>query len=162
MIIKTRKVEIVGCTENPDAEWTKNMMRNLTMADWGFMKRGDRLIHDNDGCFMSPRVQKLLKDSGIESVNIPPYSPNCNAFAERFVRTLREKCLRKMFFYSEGQLRRSLKAFQNFYNGYRNHQGIGNVLVDEVERERIKNNTTGKIKKIHLGSGNHYYCRKAA
>lgn len=160
--IKTRKVCIIGCTENPDAEWTRNMMRNVSMADWGFMKKGDCLIHDGDGCFISPRVQELLKAAGIETSKTPPYSPNCNAFAERFVKTLRWQCLSRSIFFSQKQLRSEMKSFENFYNHFRNHQGVGNVLLCKDEQKRIERNTTGKVKRIDHGLGNYYYCREAA
>lgn len=159
---QTRKVHIVGFTEDPDAEWTKNMIVGASMADIGFLEPDTKLVHDGDGCFDNDKVKKVLESVNIEGVKIPPFSPNCNAYAERFVRTLRNECLDRLYFFSENRLKSALSDFQIYYNNHRNHQGIGNVLINEDERERVKQNTTGKIKrKIFLGHLSHYY-REAA
>jgi len=154
---KTRKIHIAGFTENPDAQWTKNQIVAATMADIGFLDPNTRLVHDGDGCFVNAKVKAALESVNIESVKIPPFSPDCNPFAERFVRTLREQCLDRLIFVSENRLRSALRDFEIFYNQHRNHQGIGNILIDEDEREGLKDNTTGKIKR-----NLHHYYREAA
>ena len=158
---KTRKIHISGFTENPNAEWTKRQLVNASMADWGFLKRGSRLIHDGDPCFKDV-FKGGLEASGIESVKTPPYSPNCNAIAERFVKTLRAQCLDRLIFFSEDQLTKALKEYEVYFNLHRNHQGIGNILIDDDEREKLTINTTGKIKRRTFLGGLHHYYRDAA
>jgi putative transposase len=74
-----------------------------------------------------------MRMAGIEPLRLPVRSPNLNAYAERFVRTIREECLDRMIFFGETSLRRALQEFVTHYNHERNHQGLGNrILKPEV------------------------------
>ncbi len=71
----------------------------------------------------------MLKDVGIESVKLPPRSPNLNAYAERFVRSIKEECLEQMIVFGEDSLRKSIHSFVEHYHLERNHQGLANRLI---------------------------------
>jgi putative transposase len=64
-------------------------------------------------------------------VKLPPGSPNLNAHAERFVRTVKESCLERMILFGEGSLRRAIHEFVEHYHRERNQQGLGNRLIME-------------------------------
>jgi putative transposase len=65
----------------------------------------------------------------VKGLRLPPRSPNLNAFAERWVRSVKEECLSKLILFGEASLRRALTQFQEHYHSERNHQGKGNVLL---------------------------------
>ena len=86
------------------------------------------MIHDRDPLF-TEQFQKTIQASGIESVKLPARSPNLNAHAERFVRTIKESCLERMILFGEGSLRNAIHEFIQHYHHERNHQGLGNRLI---------------------------------
>src|SRR5204862_6661508 len=75
----------------------------------------------------------ILAAVGIESIKLPPRSPNLNAYAERFVRTIKESCLEQMFFFGEDSLRNAIREFLDHYHMERNHQGLDNCLIVRVQ-----------------------------
>ena len=86
------------------------------------------LIHDRDPLF-TVAVRDTLAAGGVEALRLPPRSPNVNAFAERFLRTIKASCLERRVFIGEGSLRRAIREFVAHYHHERNHQGIGNQLI---------------------------------
>ena len=84
------------------------------------------LIHDRDPLFTAEFL-KLLADVGVQSVKLPPRSPNLNAHAERLVRTIKESCLDRMILFGESSLRmrKAISEFMAHYHRERNHQGLG-------------------------------------
>ena len=90
--LSSRKVNIAGIIPEPDGQWMKQIGRNLT--DWvdGFLAGCRYLIHDRSTLFTS-ESQMILESAGVKSVRLPVRSPNLNAYAERFVRTIKEECL---------------------------------------------------------------------
>ena len=70
-----------------------------------------------------------LADAGIRVVQTPFRAPNCNAYAERFVRSIKEECLNRIVVLGEAHLRRTLTAFAAHYHGERNHQGLHDRLI---------------------------------
>jgi transposase InsO family protein len=74
-------------------------------------------------------VPALLQDSGVTPVRLPPRSPNLNAHAERFVRTIKEECLNRMILFGPAMLRRCVREFVAHYHTERNHQGLENRLL---------------------------------
>ena len=98
--LSTRKAEIGGIAESPNRLWMSQVGRNLTDAVDGILNGKRYLIHDRDPLFTAEFVQTLATN-GIESVKLPPHSPNLNAHAERFVRTIKESCLERMILFCE-------------------------------------------------------------
>jgi putative transposase len=107
------------------------MSRNLTDASDGFLTGKRFLIHDRDPLF-TLAFRETLAAAGIQVVRLPPRSPNLNAYAERFVRTIKESCLDQMIFRGEGSLRRAVGEFIEQYHHERNHQGLANQLIVPV------------------------------
>ncbi len=71
-----------------------------------------------------------MKDTGVEVVRLPYRSPNLNAYAERFVRSIKEECLNRMIFFGERSLRKATREYAAHYHRERNHQGIDNRLIE--------------------------------
>ena len=81
--------------------WMSQIGRNVTDAVEGILKGKRYLIHDRDPLFTAEFL-KILAAVGVESVKLPPRSPNLNAYAERFVRSIKESCLNRMIWFGEG------------------------------------------------------------
>src|SRR2546426_41119 len=88
--LASRKVHVAGVTPHPHEAWMVQVARNVTMEAWGFLSPGQYLIHDRDGkdC---PAFQQLIDAAGGKRVPVPPRSPNLNAYAERWVRSVKEE-----------------------------------------------------------------------
>jgi transposase InsO family protein len=128
MNLKTRMVHFAGSTPNPTGPWMEQIARNLTNDGDGFLQGQTHLLHDRDDKF-SPGFLQRLKDSGVEPIKLPPKSPNCNAYVERFMRTIKSECLDRMIFFGEDSLRQAVREFLEHYHAERNHQGLDNRLI---------------------------------
>jgi len=123
MEVGSRYVHILSVTTNPDGPWTGQQARNLLM-DLG--ERADRfkvLIRDRAGQFTSA-FDAVLADAGITVCKIPPQSPRANAYAERFVGTVRREVTDRMLIVSARHLRRTLDQYARHYNGRRPHRAL--------------------------------------
>lgn len=162
----SRQVEILGVTQHSNAAYMIQTAREATMDETGWLKRvGCRyLIHDRDTKFCGAWTT-LLKDAGIETVPIPPKSPNCNAFAERWVRTVKRECIRRCWFLGYDGLRRVLREFVDHYNGERPHQSMGNrPLTGKTEpqaatQKSVADFTPSQVRCVTRcdGTVRHYY-----
>lgn len=126
--LSTRKVEIAGIAPVANGLWMNQIGRNLTDTVDGVLKGKRYLIHDRDPLF-TDEFLKMLKETGVKSVKVPARSPNLNAYAERFVRTIKESCLERLILFGEGSVRRAAAEFIVHYHGERNHQGLDNKLI---------------------------------
>jgi len=126
--LSTRRVQIGGIGESPSGLWMTQIARNLTDAVDGFFIGKQYLIHDRDPLFTAEFLQ-ILADVGVKSVRLPPRSPNLNAYAERFVRTIKQNCLERMIIFGEDSLHNAVREFVGHYHRERNHQGIQNKLI---------------------------------
>src|SRR5262245_29602862 len=124
----SRKIHIAGVTPHPDECWMTQIARNVTMGDWGFLTPGHYLIHDRDGKFC-PAFQRIIDDTGIKRVPLPPRSPNLNAYAERWVRSVKDECLSRLILFGEHSLRHVLRSYMAHYHQERPHQGRGNMIL---------------------------------
>ncbi len=159
MELATRRVCCAGLTTNPDEPWMRQVARNLTAADDGFLGGKRFLLMDRDGKFCAA-FRQILSDAGTAPVRLPPRSPNLNAHLERFWRSLRAECLDRLVFFGEGMLRRAVRELVVHYHGERNHQGLANHLIEAgVEVGRA----TGTVEcRERLGGLLRYYYRAAA
>jgi putative transposase len=105
--------------------------RNVTMEEWGCLSPGQYLIHDRDTKFCAA-FQQIIDDAGVERVVLPPRSPNLNAYAERWVRSVKEECLSRVILFGEASLHHALTQYVEHFHHERNHQGKGNVLLFPV------------------------------
>ena len=126
--LSTRKVEIAGIAPAANGLWMSQIGRNLTDAVDGILNGKRYLIHDRDPLFTAEFLS-MLAEAGVKSVKLPPRSPNLNAYAERFVRSIKESCLERMILFGEGSLRKAIQEFVAHYHSERNHQGLGNRLI---------------------------------
>jgi putative transposase len=116
----------LGITAHPDEAFMRQVVRTITMVD-GIPCRV--LICDRDAKWTAA-VRERLAESGIRVVQTPYAAPNTNAFAERFVRSMKEECLDRLIPLGESHLRRSVTEFVAHYHRERNHQGLENRLID--------------------------------
>jgi putative transposase len=158
MRLKTRRVEIAGITESPNGDWIKQIARNLTGCG-GFLASASYLLVDRDAKFQ-PFRNYLTELTDTKVVLLPPRSPNLNAQIERYMRSMKFECLDKMIFFGQRSLERALKEFDVHFHQERNHQGLGNRIInpgDEIGR------LDGEIKcRERLGGMLRYYYREAA
>jgi putative transposase len=133
--------------------------RNLTDAVDGILNGKRYLIHDRDPLFTTEFLN-MVADVNVESVRLPPRSPNLNAYAERFVRTIKESCLERMILFGEESLRTAVHTFVAHYHAERNHQGLANRLISPEVGHFGK---TGLVqRRQRLGGMLNYYYRSAA
>jgi putative transposase len=90
--LATRRLELIACTANPDTVWATQQARNLAMRLGEHEPQFRVLIHDRDSKF-SRAFDEIFRSEGIEVIRTPMQAPNANAFAERWVRTVRNDCL---------------------------------------------------------------------
>jgi transposase InsO family protein len=102
--------------------------RNLTDLESGTLRAKQYLIIDRDSKY-TDQFRRLMRDSGTRVIRLPPRSPNLNAYAERFVRSIKEECLNRMIFVGQGSLRRAVAEYMLHYHRERNHQGLRNRLI---------------------------------
>ena len=137
----------------------KQVARNLTDAEDGFLKGKRYLLMDRDTKF-TDAFRNILSYEGIECVRLPPKSPNLNSHLERFMRSVKEESLERMIFFGETMLRNAIREYLLHYHEERNHQGIANKIIqpgDEVGR------CDGQImSRERLGGLLRYYYRNAA
>jgi len=157
--LATRRVRIAGITVQPDTGWMMQMGRNLLDVCDGPLLGKQYLIVDRDTKYCAEFRQMLARE-GIQVIRLPPRSPNLNAFAERYVRSVKEECLSKLIPIGRGMLRRALQAYVAHYHLERNHQGLGNALLTLRSASGHQN---GPItRRPRLGGILNYYERCAA
>jgi transposase InsO family protein len=126
--IASRSVHIAGITPHPDNRWMKQIARNVTDTEDGFLRGTRYLILDRDTKY-SDEFRNALVREGIHLIRLPPRSPNLNAFAERFVRSIKSECLNRMIFFGQASLQHAIGHFMAHYHTERNHQGLANQLL---------------------------------
>lgn len=157
--LSSRKVEIGGLARRANGLWMGQVARNLADAAEGFLVGKRYLIHDRDPLFTAEFLETLAT-AGVQPVRLPPRSPNLNAHAERFVRTIKESCLERMILFGEGSLRRTIQEFMVHYHRERNHQGLGNRLITE-DKSQVGSSGAIRCRQRLAGMLNYYY-REAA
>ena len=157
--LATRRVCIAGITIQPDADWMMQMGRNLLDVLDGPLYDKRYLIVDRDTKYCAEFRQMLTRD-GIRVIRLPRRSPNLNAYAERWVRSVREECLSKVIPIGRGMLRRVLHEYVAHYHLERNHQGLGNGLITPRPAEGHRDGPISR--RPRLGGILNYYERCAA
>jgi putative transposase len=159
MKVATRSVHFAGCTTNPTSAWMKQVARNLTDCCDGFLSGIRYLLMDRDDKFCQD-FRDFLEHEGVDPVRLPPRSPNLTPHIERFMRSAKEECLGRMIFFGERAVQTALADFLAHYHAERNHQGLGNRLIEPGDEVC---STTGKIAcRQRLGGLLRYYYREAA
>jgi len=158
--LDTRKVHLAGVTARPNEGWMKQMARNLTMGAWGILKPGQYLIHDRDTKYCAA-FKKLVDDAGVKRLPLPPQSPNLNAHAKRFIRSVKSEVLSRFILFGEKSLCHVLSEYLDHYHQERCHQGLGNVIP--FPTPQAANDLEGPIQcHERLGGTLKFYARKVA
>ena len=116
--------------------------------------------HDRDAKFCA-EFRETLAVAGVKGLRLPPRSPNLNAFAERWVRSVKEECLSHLILFGERSLRKALIQFQEHYHEERNHQGKSNVLLFPAPARLEPGRRRGIRCRERLGGLLRYYSRAA-
>ena len=155
--LASRRVQIVGVTPHPDEVFMRQVGRTLTTADEGILVGHRVLICDRDSKWSAP-VRARLGEAGMRVVQTPFQAPNANAYAERFVRSIKHECLNRVIPVGENHLRRTITEYVEHYHQQRNHQGLANELIDGATAIA----GDGRIRRRpRLGGLLSYYCRAA-
>jgi transposase InsO family protein len=158
--LDTREVHIAGVTAHPNEAWMMQMARNATMEEWGFLEPGQYLIHDRDSKY-SDAFKQIIDNAGVQRLPLPPRSPWLNAFAERWVKSVKDEALSRMILFGETSLRHVLAEYVEHYHTERPHQGKDNVIPFPAPRS--EGVADGPIEcRERLGGLLKYYNRKAA
>lgn len=157
--LSTRRVEIAGLAPDPNGLWMVQAARNLTDCCNGFLNGKRYLIHDRDPLFTA-QFTETLAATGVRCVKLPPKCPNLNAYAERFVRSIKSECLDRMIFFGGRHLRFVVAEYAEHYHAERNHQGIGNALIEG--RLEHTEDTSPVVSRVRVGGMLKYYHRAAA
>src|SRR4030095_6340771 len=108
----------------------------------------------------SEQFRRLIRDEETKVIRLLPRSPNLNAYAERFVRSIKEECLDRMIFVGQASLRRAVREYLEHYHRERNHQGLENRLLSAPTR--VPPDTGPVDCHARLGGTLNFYYRKAA
>ena len=112
--LQSQRVSIAGITDRPDACWMRQAARNATFEGMGHLNGCRYMLHDRDTKFCA-EFRESLAAGGVKCLRLPPRSPNLNAFAERWVRSVKEECLSNLILFGERSLRKALTQFQEHY-----------------------------------------------
>jgi putative transposase len=159
MELKTRRVHFAACTPTLGDAFMKQIARNLTDPFDGFLKDKKYVLMDRDTNFSSA-FRAVLEGADVQPVRLPPRSPNLNAHLERFHLSIKSECLCRMIFFGEKSLRRAVTNHLEHYHVERNHQGLGNKIIEPGDEVGA---AAGKIEcRERLGGLLNYYYRDAA
>jgi hypothetical protein len=157
--LESRKVDIAGITVHPNEQWMQQMARNATMEGCGTLRDCRYLLHDRDTKY-TQSFRAIIKSGQVKTLVLPAHSPNLNAYAERWVRSVKEECLSKLILFGERSLRRALSEYVAHYHAERNHQGKSNVLLFPRVTETCRE---GPVQcRERLGGLLRYYHQEAA
>ena len=157
--LESRKVDIAGITVHPDEQWMQQMARNVTMEGCGAFRGCRYLLHDRDTKY-THSFRAIIASGGVKPLALPARSPNLNAYAERWVRSVKDECLSKTILFGERSLRRALSEYVKHYHAERNHQGKGNILLFPRDAD-IRHAQTMQCRE-RLGGLLRYYHQEAA
>ena len=158
--LESRRVQIAGITRHPDQQWMQQMAYQATQDEWGRLHGCRYVLHDRDSKFCAA-FQSALRRAGVKTIALPAKSPNLNAFAERWVRSVKQECLSKLILFGPDRLWHVLREYCAHYHTERNHQGKGNLILFP-ETSGMKDQRGGSIQCKHrLGGLLKYYQRVA-
>jgi Integrase core domain len=126
--LEARRITLAGNTQHPTEEWMLQMARNAVDEIDGALLPIRYVLHDRDTKFCNS-FRTMLQSGGVQPILLPARSPNLNAYAERWVCSIRQECLSKLVLFGEASLRRTVTEFLRHYHFERNHQGKENLLL---------------------------------
>jgi putative transposase len=156
--LESRRVHLAGCTTNPTGGWVTQQARNLSFT--GIFERIRFLIHDRDSKF-SGAFDEIFRSEGIKVIHTPIRAPQANAYAERFVRTVRAECLDWLLIIGRRHLETVLHTYTAHYNGERPHRALALLSPDSTNADPPPSGEEIK-RRDRLGGLIHEYHRAAA
>jgi transposase InsO family protein len=156
--LQTRKVVLGGLTHSPNEAWIKQIARNVTGVT-GELGNARYLIHDRDGKY-TESFDRILEGAGIEPLKLPARSPNLNAYAERWVRSVKSECLDHLILFGQRSLDYVLQEYWAHHQRERNHQGLDNLIP--FPDESLAQQTGSVTKAERLGGLLQFYYHQAA
>ena len=156
--LESRRVHLAGITKHPDTVWMEQMARNA-VDESGYLRNQRYVLHDRDTKFCAS-FRSILESEGVTCLALPARSPNLNAFAERWVQSVKEGCLGKLILFGEESLRRALMEYLTHFHAERNHQGKDNLLLFP-KAEPLQPGYQQVRKSQRLGCLLSYCCRAA-
>jgi len=157
--LQSRRVHLAGSSAHPSARWVTQQARNLSCA--GALGEVRFLIHDRDSKFLAS-FDEVFASEGIRVILTPFRSPQANAHAERFVRTVRTECLDWLLILGPRRLDRVLRVFIEHYNCERPHRALGRCPPARVEPTPLPPPGAGVKRRDRLGGLLHEYYLAAA
>jgi transposase InsO family protein len=157
--IGSRVVEIAGIGRDPDGQWMLQMARNMLDGEDGFLRGKRHLIMDRDPLYTGP-FRRMMKGAGVKVVRLPARSPNLNAYAERFVLSIKSECLERMVLLGEWHLQRAILEYMKHYHAERNHQGLENAPIAGNPEDEA--GAGAVVRRERLGGLLNFYYREAA
>jgi transposase InsO family protein len=158
--LDTRRVTLASITRHPTEQWMVQMARNATAAIDGVFRPIRFALHDRDTKFYAS-FRATLRSGGVEPVLLSARSPNLNAFAERWVRSITTECLPKLILFGEASLRRASTQFLEHYHHERNHQGKENMLLFPATGSPASRPNSAVTSRQRLGGLLRFYQRVA-
>src|SRR5947209_15190304 len=156
--LASRRVQIVGSTPFPNDLFMDQVVRTLTAADEGALV-GHRVLICDRNAKWSAAVRGQLDEAGTRVIQTPFHAPNANAYAERFVRSIKHECLNRVIPLGARHLRQTITEFVEHYHLERNHQGLANELIEGMPALK---DPRGRIRRRQrLGGLLNYYSRAA-
>jgi putative transposase len=153
----SRRVHFAGCTTNPSGPWVLQQARNLSFTN--VLERMRFLIHDRDSKFTAA-FDEVFRSEGLEVIHTPVRAPQANAYAERFVRTIRAESLDWLLIVGRRHLEHVLRTYIQHYNRERPHRGLA---LQPPEPPQVTQPPAGEIRRRdRLGGLIHEYYRAAA
>jgi len=144
--LSSRRVHFAGCSANPDGGWTTQQARQLA---WSLSERATParfLIHDRDSKF-THAFDEVFRSEGVRIIRTPFRAPQANAFAERWIGSVRRDCLDWLLIASRGQLERVLRVYVDHYNTHRPHRALG--LSPPTPRPRLRLASSNPSDQLH-------------
>jgi putative transposase len=128
--LDSRRVHLAGCTTNPTGGWVAQQARNLSFS--GLLERMRFLIHDRDSKF-SAAFDEVFRSEGLKVIHTPIRAPRANAYAERFVRSVRAECLDWLLIVGRRHLEHVLRSYTIHYNRERPHRGLALLTPEPAD-----------------------------
>jgi transposase InsO family protein len=139
--LHARRVHVAAVTAHPDSVWVTQQTRNLVYSFEDRPAPVRFLIRDRDAKYSGP-FDELFRTEGVTVIRTPIRAPRANAFAERWVRTVRSECLDWTLVRSRRHLERVLGIYANHYNAARPHRGL-DLATPEASRAEPDERTRG-------------------
>jgi putative transposase len=155
--LHSRKVIHVGVTRSPTDAWTAQQLREAT----AYGQSPKYLIRDRDSKF-GPSFARMAATSSIKILKTPYHAARANATCERFLGSVRRECLDHLFILQEKQLHRVLRAYIQYFNQARPHQGIRQQIPERYGEYGPADREGGKILALPVLGGLHHDYRRSA